>query len=53
MIDPTKISKKFGIYMLICLLNGKVYIGKANNLWRRIPCHFRLNSITKKIAILL
>ena len=38
------IPKKAGIYMLICLLNGKIYIGKANNLFRRIKEHFFLSS---------
>jgi hypothetical protein len=39
MIDLTKISKKFGIYQLTYRGDGKKYIGKANNLYKRIKQH--------------
>lgn len=39
MIDLSKISQKAGIYLLRCLVNDKIYIGKAQNLYQRIIRH--------------
>lgn len=36
--------KKAGIYKITCSINGKIYIGKAINIQRRIATH-RLNSL--------
>lgn len=30
-----------GIYIITCLINGKYYIGKSNNIWSRKTSHFK------------
>ena len=39
MHDLTKTPKKPGIYLLRCNINGKIYVGKAINLYERIIRH--------------
>lgn len=34
--------KNYYVYMLFNVINGKIYIGKTNNIIKRKSCHFRL-----------
>lgn len=39
-------DKKCGIYLIRNIINGKVYIGKSNNIYKRIVCH--KSALTRK-----
>jgi excinuclease UvrABC nuclease subunit len=38
------LPKTFGIYKFTNKINGRIYIGKSNNLWYRIRRHLRKSS---------
>jgi predicted GIY-YIG superfamily endonuclease len=49
-------KNKCGIYLIRNLINGKIYIGKSNNIYVRITshiCNLNAKEIKKKILILL
>ena len=39
---PNELKRKSGIYMIVCLANGKVYIGSAKDLWKRFYKHKKM-----------
>lgn len=51
MINISIIEKIPAIYKLTCLSTNKIYIGKANNLYKRIACHKNSEKSNKNLYI--